>query len=82
MKQCDVPCSVEYEEPHGRAQRRGKELVLEARKMRVEPGAFGSVLFIKGARPRRARYILWFPAIVEGEWEEVFVIVDAWSPDT
>lgn len=48
MKQCDVPCSVEYEEPHGRAQRRGKELVLEARKMRVEPGAFESVLFIKG----------------------------------
>lgn len=28
------------------------------------------------------RYILWFPAIVEGEWEEVFVTVDAWSPDS
>ena len=35
----NVPCTIEDEEPHRRAQRRGKESVLEARKMRVEPGA-------------------------------------------
>lgn len=37
-----TPCSVEDEEPHSRAQRRGEEPVLEAREMRVEPGAWGS----------------------------------------
>ena len=38
-KDTDVPCTVEDEEPHCRAQRRGKELVLEPGEVRVEPGA-------------------------------------------
>ena len=34
----DVPCTVEDEEPHRCAERRGKELVLEPGQVRVEPG--------------------------------------------